>query len=136
LSTKDVIARLTAWQQRHIARLEAALHNRDPVFPGWPAGLNPESGKDRELINAWIHEACRQQPWPGVYRDWRQGFLRFLKLGQAIPEADLLDAGKYPWMKGQPLCAALLASCRQHHEERIMALRALLGENAHLTSTG
>jgi len=36
LSIKDVIAHLRAWQQRSIARLEAAVLNRNPSFPGGP----------------------------------------------------------------------------------------------------
>jgi hypothetical protein len=41
-SIKDVIAHLMAWQQRSIARLEAALLNRAPELPKWPAELDPE----------------------------------------------------------------------------------------------
>jgi hypothetical protein len=37
-STKDEIAHLWAWQQRSIARLEAALSNREPEFPKWLPG--------------------------------------------------------------------------------------------------
>ena len=43
LSIKDVIAHLRAWQLVSIARLEAALLNREPEFPKWLAGLDPEA---------------------------------------------------------------------------------------------
>lgn len=33
LLIKDEIAHLWAWQQRSIARMEAALHNREPELP-------------------------------------------------------------------------------------------------------
>jgi len=36
-SIKDVIAHLRAWQQRSIARVEAALSDREPDYPDWPA---------------------------------------------------------------------------------------------------
>ena len=42
LSIKDVIAHLRAWQQRSIARLEAALLDREPEFPRWPEELVPD----------------------------------------------------------------------------------------------
>jgi hypothetical protein len=129
LSLKDVIVRLSAWQQYYSARMEAALHNRQPVFPGWPPGLDPESERDRDSINAWIDESCCGQPWPGVYRDWRGGFLRFLKLGQAIPERDLLDARRYPWMEGRPLLLVLLASYECHHEAHGEAFQAWFGQD-------
>ncbi len=43
LSIKDVIAHWRAWQQVSIARLEAALLNKEPEFPQWLGGLHPES---------------------------------------------------------------------------------------------
>jgi hypothetical protein len=122
LSIKDVIAHLMAWQQRSIARLEAAVLNREPEFPMWPAGLDPETEDDPVQINAWIYETYCEQSWSSVHRDWREGFLRFLELGEALPEKDLLDAGRYPWMAGQPLSLVLLGSYEHHHEDHLEPL--------------
>jgi len=124
LSIKDVIAHLWAWQQLSIARLEAALLNREPEFLKWPAELDPESEDDLDQINAWIHKTCREQPWSNVHRDWREGFLRFLELAEAISENDLLDAGRYPWLEGQPLSLVLLGSYEHHHEDHLEPLLA------------
>src|SRR5262249_28104067 len=90
-SIKDVIAHLRACQQRSIARLEAALLNREPQFPKWPANLDPESEGQPHQLNAWIYQTYREQPWSNVHRDWREGFLHFLELGETIPEQDLLE---------------------------------------------
>jgi len=136
LSIKDVIAHLRAWQQRSIARLEAALLNREPEFPGWPAGLDPESEDNLDHINAWIYETYREQPWPSVHQDWRAGFLRFLELGEAIPEKDLLDAGRYPWMEGQPLSLILSSSYEHHHEEHLEPLLAWLRQHGNIKIAG
>ena len=103
LSIKDVIAHLRAWQQRSVARLEAALHNREPEFPGWHAELDPDSEDSTDRINAWIYESYHDKPWSSVHQEWRQGFLRFLELGAAIPEKDLLDSVRYSWLNGHPL---------------------------------
>ena len=54
LSIKDVIAHLWAWQQLSIARLDAALHNRAPIFQYGPEALNPELAGNLDRINAWI----------------------------------------------------------------------------------
>jgi len=116
MSVKDVIAHLRAWQQRSIARMEAALRGREPDFPEWPSGLDPEAAGDVDQINAWIYETQREQPWSRVHGDWREGFLRFLELGQAIPESDLLEPGKYAWLDGHPLSLVLVASCEHHYE--------------------
>ena len=118
-SKKDVIAHLWAWQQLSIARLEAALEHREPQFSMWPAELEPESEDDLEEINAWIYEANRARPWPRVHRDWQEGFLRFLALAEAIPEQDLLDSSKYPWLEGYSLYDVLLGSYEHHYEHHL-----------------
>lgn len=115
-STKDEIAHLWAWQQRSIARLEAALSNREPEFPIWVPGLDPNVESNTEQINNWIHQANRDLPWPQVHQNWREGFLRFLELGEKISEIDLLASGKYAWLDGCPLAFILLASY-DHHQE-------------------
>jgi hypothetical protein len=126
LSIKDVIAHLKAWQQRSVARMEAARQNREPEFPQWPPELNPEQ-EDVDAVNAWIYETHRDQSWVQVHRDWREGFIHFLELGEIIPENDLLDAGRYPWMDGYPLSMVLTASY-EHHQEHLVALLELLGK--------
>lgn len=127
-SIKDEIAHLWAWQQRSIARLEAAQFDREPEFPRWPAELNPDSEGDTDQINAWIYETFREQPWPKVHPDWREGFLRFLELGQAISEKDLLEEGKYSWLEGHPLAFVLLSSY-DHHQEHLEKELAWLRKN-------
>jgi hypothetical protein len=122
LSIKDVIAHLWAWQQRSVARLEGGLLNREPEFPKWPAELNPESEDDIEQVNAWIHETYREQPWSSVHQGWRANFQRLVGLGEAIPQKDLLDANKYPWLEGYSLAQILLASYKHHHFEHLEPL--------------
>lgn len=124
LSIKDVIAHLRAWQQVSIARLEAAQLNTEPVFPNWLVGLDPESEEERDQFNAGIYEAYYLQPWSRVHRAWREGFLRFLKLGEAIPESDHLDTEKYPWLKGYSLFAVLQGSYEHHHNDHLEPLLA------------
>ena len=125
-SIKDVIAHLRAWQQRSIARLEAALFDRAPAYPAWPAQLDPEEEGQPHDLNAWLYAAYRDQPWPSVYRDWREGFLRFLELGQKIPESDLLAVGRYTWLEGYPLIAVLQGSY-EHHREHAENLEPVIG---------
>jgi hypothetical protein len=117
-SIQDVIGHLRAWQQVSIARLEAAQLDRDPLYPEWLAGSDPESDEELDQFNARIYTAHHQRPWPSVYQDWRQGFLRFLQLGEAIPEEHLSDTTKYPWLDGYPLFAVLEGSYNHHTEHR------------------
>lgn len=131
LSTKDVIAHLRTWQQRSIARLEAALFNREPEFPKWLAELDPDSEGSTDQTNAWIYETYREQPWSKVHQNWREGFLRFLELGAAFSEEDLLEKG-YPWLKGYPIAIVLLSSYSHHQVEHLEPLLAWLREHGNL----
>jgi len=135
LSIQDVIAHLMAWQQRSISRLEAALLNREPEFPSWPAELDPEA-EDVDQTNTWIYKTYHEQPWSNVHRDWREGFLRFLELGEAIPEKDLLDTGRYPWMEGQPLSFVLLGSSEHHQQDHLEPLLAWLRQHGNMKFAG
>jgi hypothetical protein len=127
-SVKDVIAHLRAWQQRSIARSEAALSNREPEFPKWHPELPEDWEDDPDQTNAWIYETYRKQPWAEVHQNWREGFLRFLESGEGISEKDLLDAGRYPWLEGLPLAVILLASY-DHHQEHLEKLLGWLQEH-------
>jgi len=135
LSIKDVTGHLRAWQQISVARLEAALLDKEPEFRGWPEGLDPDAHNNLEQINAWIHETYREQPWSSVYRDWREGFLRFLELGEAIPETELFDTGRYRWLEGDALSAVLTGSY-EHHEEHLESLVDWLRKHGKMTIGG
>jgi hypothetical protein len=122
-STKDVIAHLGAWQQWSIARLEAAQEGRLPEFPKWPLDPAQDHEGVTDRINEWIFQTYRDRTWVEVHQDWRQGFQHFLELAVPIPEKDLLDDGKYVWLKGHPLADVLIASYDHHqeHYEKTMA---------------
>lgn len=117
-SIKDIVAHLTAWQERSVARLEAARHNREPMYPKWPPELDAESEKDLDQINAWIYKIHQEEPWTDVHREWKERYLHFLELGEVIPERDLFDAARYPWLDGYQLSAVLTGSYEHHKEHR------------------
>jgi hypothetical protein len=116
LSIKDEIAHLMAWQQRTVARVEAARLDREPQFPAWPATLDPEDYDNTDPINAWIQETYRDQSWPKVHQDWRSTFQRLLSSANEISERDLLDGGRYAWLNGHSLALILIASYDHHRE--------------------
>lgn len=132
LSIKDVVAHLWSWQQRSVARIQAALNGTQPVLSGWPENLRPDDEGDLEQINAWIHNTNLDKPWPRVYADWRAQFLRFLELSEAVPEADLVQIGKYTWLAEYPLSAVLEGSYEHHHEEHLGPLLDWLGEHENM----
>jgi hypothetical protein len=127
-STKDVLAHLLAWQQRSIARLEAALSDREPIFPKWLPGLNPELEVSTDQINAWIYETHRNESWGTVRQNWKDGFARLLELGERISERDMMDESRYPWMEMRPL-ALILIGTYDHHREHLDQLLAWLNDH-------
>ena len=122
-TVKDDVAHLWAWQQRTIARMEAALFNREPELPQWLPEVNPDIEGNTDKVNAWLYETYRERPWHEVHQKWKKGFTRLLGLSQGIPEKDLLATGKYPWLRGAPLVAVLLGTY-DHHQEHLEKLLA------------
>lgn len=121
-SIKDLMAHLMAWQQVTTARLEAAQRNEYPTYPEWLAGASPDSEEELHRFNARIFELHRERPWTEVHQAWRAGFLKVLKLGEEVPEDDLVEAGKYPWLKGYPLIAVLQGTYEHHHLDHLGSL--------------
>ena len=124
-SIKDELAHLWAWQQRTLARVEAARLDREPEFPAWPFDPNDESEEGTERINTWIHETNRDLPWSSVHQNWRDCFLRVLDAAERISERDLLDSGRYAWLNGHAIAVFLLGTY-DHHQEHFEKLNVRL----------
>ena len=127
-TTKDVLSHLRSWQQRSIARLEAALSDREPIFPKWLPELDPDSEVNTDQINAWIYETHRDESWVTVRQNWKDGFSRLLELGERISEKDMMDESRYIWMEMRPL-ALILIGTYDHHQEHLDKLLAWLKEH-------
>jgi hypothetical protein len=127
-SIKDVIAHLWAWQQISIARMEATRHDREPEFPEWIVNLGEEWEDNADRVNALTFETNHEKPWSEIHQNWKEGFLRFLESGKPIPEKDLLDGDRYPWLKGYSLAFILVASY-DHHQEHLEKLQSWLQEH-------
>jgi hypothetical protein len=133
LSIKDEVAHLHAWQLLSIARLEAGLLNREPIPPDLPAE-DPAMPDALDATNAHIYARYRDQPWSSVHHAWREGYLRFLELAEAIPETVLFDKGRFSWLEGYAL-ADVLQGSYEHHDEHIDQLRAWLYQPGNIKSS-
>lgn len=120
-SIKDVIAHLWAWQQISIARMEGGLRNHEPDYPKWIVESIENWEGDSDRVNALTFERYHDKPWSEILENWKSGFLRFLDLGSAISERNLLDGDKFPWLRGYSLAAILIASY-DHHQEHFEKL--------------
>ncbi len=121
-SIKDVMAHLKAWQELSMMRLEAGQYGEEPVRPNWPERLDLVTESNVDETNAWIYAMHRDLPWSSVYSVWRYGYLRFLALGEAIPEDMLLKKKRYDWIEGYSLTDSLINSAEHHREHREILL--------------
>ncbi len=124
-SVQDVLAHLHNWQRVSIARLEAAIDQREPVYPAWTEGQLPDAEENLDIYNERIYRTSHELPAPAVVLAWKSGFLHFLELAEAIPEADLLESGKFAWLEGYALIGVLEGSL-EHHREHYDGLAPLL----------
>jgi hypothetical protein len=113
-SVKDVINHLWGWQQISVARMNAAVFTSEPKFPNWLIEFPENWDEDADQTNAWIYKTFHNQSWAETHQNWREGFIRLLDLGEVIPERDLLDGDRYPWLKGYSLAFILVASYEHH----------------------
>jgi len=127
-SIKDVVAHLWAWQQISIARLEGGLQDQEPKFPTWIVNSVEDWENNADEVNAVTFERKHNKLWTEIHQNWRDGFLRFLEVGDSISERNLLDGDRYPWLKGYSLAFILVASY-DHHQEHLEKLTDWLHHN-------
>lgn len=128
-SIKDEIAHLRAWRLRTLARLEAALADREPIFPQWLPVADTDAAATTDQTNAWLYETNRNLPWPTIHQAWQQDFHRLLDLAAQFSEKDLFDESRYPWLNDVPL-GLILISTYDHHQEHLDKLLERLAQDS------
>jgi len=117
-SIKDIVAHLTGWRRRTVARLQAAQRSEPEPPPPWPVHLQTD-----DEINAWIYESNYERPVREVLEESHQVFQQLLAAIEALPDVVLMDPHAYlPWLEGNPLNASrIFAHFHDEHEPDIRA---------------
>jgi hypothetical protein len=115
---KDTIAHLMAWQQRSIARMEAAVYHHEPEYNLWPEEMETDDDSSLIAINAWIYDHFKDWSWGEICKAWKIEFTRFIALSEEASEANLEAQGKYAWLDGYALIEVINASAEHHREHR------------------
>ena len=123
-SIKDIVAHLTGWRRRSVARFQAALHDESSFSPPWPPHLQTD-----DEINAWIYAANRDRPLADVLQESHAVFQQLVDTLSAFPETELLDPKRFGWMEGEPPTGA--AFFAHFHEEHEPDMRAWLDKIRH-----
>jgi hypothetical protein len=119
-SIKDIIAHLTGWRRRTVARLQAAGPGNPEPAPPWPAHL-----KTDDEINAWIYETNHDRPVREILDESDQVFKQLLAAVESLPDQAFTDVQRYlPWWEGSSLTAE--AFFGHFHEEHEPDMRAWL----------
>jgi len=121
-TVKDIIAHLTAWRGRTVARLQAGLQQTEPAPPPWPAEFDEDTPAGTDQINTWFYQASRDRPLAGVLGESEAAWQQMAELVRALPEADLLEAQRFAWLGGAPLGPAVLNGSFAHLHEHIHML--------------
>jgi len=120
----DVAGHLNGWRERSVRRMEAAANGTAPPTSPWPDELSDETEEGTDKINDWIYEQYHDRPLDEVLAEAQEQWRRIRAAAEAIPEADLLTPGRYPWLSGYPLGDVLKA---EHlHEEHEADIRSWL----------
>jgi hypothetical protein len=118
-SIKDIVAHLTAWRSRTVARFRAARKGESVTRPPWPAELQTD-----DEINAWIYAANRDRPLDDVLGDSRTTFQQLVEAIDAFDEAELRDPAHFGWLEGEPFRGTSFFG--HFHEEHEPDMRAWL----------
>jgi len=127
-SFKDVVAHISAWRSRTLARLRAARQDQTPSSQFWPAGWDEDNDEDIEKINQWIYEENCDRSLRDVLDESRQQFNYMRELVRALSDEELFDANRFDWMDGKAL--ASLINFSHFHEEHEPVLRYWLESQA------
>jgi hypothetical protein len=120
-SIKDIVAHLTGWRRRTVARLQAAGRAEPEPPTPWPAHLQTD-----EEINAWIFEADHNRPAREILGESDQVFRQLLAAIEGLPAQAFTDVRRYlPWWEGSSLTAdAFFAHFHEEHEPDMRAFLA------------
>jgi hypothetical protein len=119
-SIKDIVAHLTGWRRRTVARLQAAGRGDPEPMPPWPEHLQTD-----DQINAWIYETSHQRPVHEVLDHSQQVFEQLLAAMQSLPAEAFTEVERYlPWWRESPFIPA--AFFAHFHEEHEPDMRAFL----------
>lgn len=123
-SIKDIVAHLTGWRRRTVARLQALQRGQPEPPPPWPAHLQTD-----DEINAWIYQSRQGHSVREVLDESDQVFHQLLAAIEGLPEDVLADVHRLPWLEGQPFSAAQFFA--HFHEEHEPDMRAWLARKQH-----
>ncbi len=110
-SIKDVLAHITAWQQRLFDLLQAAIHGKEPAIS---ASLNDEK---IDRLNEQFYEKNKSRSLAQVLADFQATYLQVIEMVQTMTNEDLTDPTRFAWMNGRPIWSLVAGDTYEHYQE-------------------
>lgn len=123
-SIKDNIAHITAWHQRTLSFLQAAVHKGPP--DQLPEVID-EAGIDQ--ANEQFYQANKERSLPEVLQAFRTSYIEIVGAVQALSEPELFDPGRFAWMKGAPLWHIVGGNTFEHYLEHTEIIETWLSSS-------
>ena len=112
-SVKDILAHITAWEQKMVQWIEASLSG-DVSKLSVPYGMTDD---DVNQLNQQFYLANQNKPLPAVQATFAASFQQSLKMVETLTEADLLNPDRFEWREGRPLWYLVAANTWEHYQE-------------------
>jgi hypothetical protein len=121
-SIKDVLAHITAWQNRLLVWLHAATQNEDPTISG------PDTLEEMDRLNEQFYKENKSRPLDDVLTGFRTTYLQIVDEVQVLNEEDLTDPHRFSWMKGNPLWYVIAGDTYKHYQEHTGTIQQWSGK--------
>ena len=119
-SLKDILAHIAAWERLCADSIAELVHGELPSLPE----------EDDDTINEQILLENRDRSLHEVQGDFRDAYQQLLRqvgvLFQTLPEEDLNDPHRFPWLEGRSLLAFIAGNSYDHYGEHAEQIRAWL----------
>lgn len=117
-TVKDVLAHLTAWEQRTLERLHAAATNSEPASDG------VSTDEETDQINERFFRENRERFLADVLADYHATYQRMVTAVQDASDENLFQFGRLSWLGSDTaLWQVVAGNTYEHIEEHIGAIR-------------
>jgi hypothetical protein len=105
--SKDILAHVTAWEERPVAWAEALARGDRPTPPSWPTGLSEDQ------LNDYLYKSNRQRPLEEVLARWRSVHQAVLDAIARMSDEELFDR-KVDWLGDAAYAEAIAGNSYEH----------------------
>ncbi len=116
-SIKDILAHLTAWQQRTLDRLDASARNEEPRTP------NIANEEEMNQLNERFYQENGERILMDVLADYHAAYKRMVTAVEQATDEDLFSPGRFSWLGETLLWELVAGNTYEHIAEHIGAIQ-------------